>query len=115
MRRECSRISSSNVALRKSPLIRSQSVLPAFQADSRGHFSHGINRLHIYIRDLETNTCNTHGKPKILKQKGSTALVDGDNALGSVVGEFCTDLAIKLCREHGIGWVTANNSNHFGG
>jgi LDH2 family malate/lactate/ureidoglycolate dehydrogenase len=24
------------------------------------------------------------------------------------------DLAIKLAKEHGIGWVTAKNSNHFG-
>uniref|UniRef100_A0AC34GI55 Malate dehydrogenase n=1 Tax=Panagrolaimus sp. ES5 TaxID=591445 RepID=A0AC34GI55_9BILA len=83
-------------------------------ADSRGHFSHGINRLQLYIKDLQTNTCNRNGKPKILKQKGGTALVDGDNALGSVVGEFCTELAISLAKEHGVGWVTANNSNHFG-
>uniref|UniRef100_A0AC35FWS7 Malate dehydrogenase n=1 Tax=Panagrolaimus sp. PS1159 TaxID=55785 RepID=A0AC35FWS7_9BILA len=83
-------------------------------ADSRGHFSHGINRLSLYIHDLQTNTCNRNGKPKILKQKGSTALIDGDNALGSVVGEFAIDLAISLAKEHGVGWVTANNSNHFG-
>ena len=34
--------------------------------------------------------------------------------LGAVVGNFCMDLAIKLAKEHGVGWVTAKQSNHFG-
>lgn len=50
----------------------------------------------------------------MVKSKGATAWVDGDNALGVVVGNFCTDLAIQLAKEHGIGWVVANNSNHYG-
>jgi LDH2 family malate/lactate/ureidoglycolate dehydrogenase len=54
------------------------------------------------------------GVPKVLKQKGGTAWVDGDNVLGAVVGNFCTDLAIRLAQEHGIGWVVAKNSNHYG-
>uniref|UniRef100_A0AC34QGA1 Malate dehydrogenase n=1 Tax=Panagrolaimus sp. JU765 TaxID=591449 RepID=A0AC34QGA1_9BILA len=83
-------------------------------ADSRGHYSHGVNRLSVYVRDLQTHTCKPDGKPKVTKKKGSTALVDGDNALGSVVGEFCMNLAIDLAKEHGIGWVAAHNSNHFG-
>uniref|UniRef100_A0AC35GK14 Malate dehydrogenase n=1 Tax=Panagrolaimus sp. PS1159 TaxID=55785 RepID=A0AC35GK14_9BILA len=83
-------------------------------ADERGHFSHGINRLHVYLRDLSTKTCNPNGEPKILKKKGATALVDGDNALGSTVGEYCMNLAYEIAAENGIGWVTANNSNHFG-
>ena len=49
-----------------------------------------------------------------MKQKGSTAWVDGQNLLGAVVGNFCVDLAIKLAKEHGVGWVVAKNSNHFG-
>ena len=83
-------------------------------ADEHGHFSHGTNRLHVYLRDLATKTCSPKGQPRILKQKGGTALVDGDNALGSVVGEFSMELAISLAKEHGVGWVTVNNSNHFG-
>uniref|UniRef100_A0AC34FW10 Malate dehydrogenase n=1 Tax=Panagrolaimus sp. ES5 TaxID=591445 RepID=A0AC34FW10_9BILA len=83
-------------------------------ADERGHFSHGINRLHVYLRDLKTHTCKPNGCPKILKQKGATALIDGDNALGSVVGEYCMKLACEIAAENGIGWITANNSNHFG-
>ena len=83
-------------------------------ADTRGHYSHGLNRLRIYMEDVESKNCNGNGVPKILRQKGATVWVDGDNALGVVVGNFCTDLAVQMAREHGIGWVVANNSNHFG-
>lgn len=30
-------------------------------ADSRGHYSHGVNRLHIYMEDVNTKNCNGHG------------------------------------------------------
>lgn len=83
-------------------------------ADSRGHYSHGVNRLPMYVEDLKTGVCKKDGQPFVSRRKGATALVDGDNSLGSVVGEFCINLAIELARENGIGWVSANNSNHFG-
>ncbi|KAI1728874.1 malate/L-lactate dehydrogenase domain-containing protein [Ditylenchus destructor] len=83
-------------------------------ADLRGHYSHGVNRLRIYMEDVVSGNCKPNGQPHVLKQKGGTAWVDGDNALGVVVGNYCTDLAIKLAQEHGVGWVVAKGSNHFG-
>ncbi|KAI6217629.1 hypothetical protein M3Y95_01209600 [Aphelenchoides besseyi] len=82
-------------------------------ADQRGHYSHGVNRLHVYIEDTLGNV-EKSGTPKILKQKGSTAYVDGCNLLGPVVGNFCTRVAIELAKEHGIGWVVCRGSNHYG-
>ncbi|KAI6181555.1 hypothetical protein M3Y98_00841500 [Aphelenchoides besseyi] len=79
-------------------------------ADQRGHYSHGVNRLHVYIEDTLGNVEKT-GTPKILKQKGSTAYVDGCNLLGPVVGNFCTRIAIDLAKEHGIGWVGMSFTN----
>lgn len=83
-------------------------------ADYRGHFSHGLNRLEIYIRDMQTKTCVTDKEPTILKETSATAFVDGNNLLGPVVGKFCMDLAIKKAKQAGIGWVVAKGSNHFG-
>ncbi|RCN29437.1 malate/L-lactate dehydrogenase [Ancylostoma caninum] len=83
-------------------------------SDYRGHYSHGLNRLHIYVNDLAEKSTAKEGEPLIIKQKGSTAWVDGCNLLGPVVGNFCMKLAIQKAREHGIGWVVAKNSNHFG-
>ena len=63
-------------------------------SDYRGHFSHGINRLEMYYRDVKTGSTASEGDPIILKEKGSTAWVDGNNLLGSTVSKFCMDLAI---------------------
>merc|ERR550519_1132179 len=82
-------------------------------SDYRGHFSHGINRLEMYYRDVKTGSTASQGHPIILKEKGCTAWVDGNNLLGSTVSRYSMDLAINKAKEFGIGWVVAKGSNHF--
>ena len=84
------------------------------EADYRGHFSHGLNRLAMYVRDCQSNLCQPNNDPVILKKGPATAWVDGNNGLGVVVGTFCMEEAIKMAKETGIGWVAAKGSNHFG-
>ncbi|XP_025831131.1 uncharacterized protein LOC108734416 [Agrilus planipennis] len=74
-------------------------------ADYRGHYSHGMNRLENYINDVIRKSCDPNATPKILKENAATAWVDGCNGLGSVVGNYCMDLAIKKAKEVGVGWV----------
>ncbi|XP_055343934.1 uncharacterized oxidoreductase YjmC-like [Paramacrobiotus metropolitanus] len=83
-------------------------------ADHRGHFSHGLNRLDMYILDVKRNLTNLSGVPGIIKESASTALVDGNNLLGAVVGNFAMGVAMKKAKETGVGWVSARASNHFG-
>ncbi|XP_064540591.1 uncharacterized oxidoreductase YjmC isoform X2 [Drosophila montana] len=83
-------------------------------ADYRGHFSHGMNRLEMYINDLAINSTNGAADPKVLKETPATAWVDGCNGLGAVVGNFCMDLAIKKAKTVGVGWVCSRGSNHYG-
>lgn len=83
-------------------------------ADYRGHFSHGMNRLEIYMNDLYTGATDGFAEPQILNETPATAWVDGKNALGAGVGRFCMDLAIKKAKNIGIGWVCAKRSNHYG-
>ncbi|XP_037087208.1 LOW QUALITY PROTEIN: uncharacterized oxidoreductase YjmC-like [Pollicipes pollicipes] len=83
-------------------------------ADQRGHFSHGLNRLEYYLTDIRGAICDPAAEPVVTRQTAATALVDGRNGLGPVIGNFCTDLAIQKARESGIGWVVAHNSNHYG-
>ncbi|GAV00220.1 hypothetical protein RvY_11102 [Ramazzottius varieornatus] len=82
--------------------------------DTRGHFSHGLNRLDMYVNDLKGGRCRSKGEPKIVKEGASTALVDGQNLLGGVVGKFAMDTAIRKAKESGVGWVSAYGSNHYG-
>ncbi|KZC05837.1 PREDICTED: uncharacterized oxidoreductase YjmC [Dufourea novaeangliae] len=83
-------------------------------ADYSGHFSHGMNRLRMYVQDLETKITDAHAKPRIVNDFQAVALVTGDNGLGHVVGKFCMELAIEKAKKFGIGMVTARSSNHYG-
>ncbi|XP_071443307.1 uncharacterized oxidoreductase YjmC-like [Hetaerina americana] len=83
-------------------------------ADYRGHFSHGLNRLEMYVKDVMTKSTDAHATPVIVSEKASIALVDGRNGLGPVVGNFCMDLAMKKAAETGVGWVSARGTNHYG-
>ncbi|KAJ9586436.1 hypothetical protein L9F63_019918 [Diploptera punctata] len=83
-------------------------------ADNKGHYSHGMNRLGLYITDVDQGVLDLKSTPIILAESAATAWVDGNNALGVVVGNFCMQLAIKKAKESGIGWVVAKGSNHIG-
>lgn len=84
------------------------------EGDYRGHFSHGLNRMDMYVKDVLSGMCAIDGEPVVKKESSATALVDGRNLLGPVVGNFCMNLAIKKAKESGIGWVVAYGSNHYG-
>lgn len=61
----------------------------------------------MYIKDITNKACDSHAVPEILKESAATAWVDGKNAFGVVVGNFCMDLAIKKAKDVGVGWVAA--------
>lgn len=84
------------------------------EADCRGHFSHGLSRLDKYVKDVQDDRTNKIGEPKIVKESVATALVDGCNLLGPVIGNFCVSLAIKKAKEVGVGIVTAYRATHYG-
>ncbi|XP_029010791.1 uncharacterized oxidoreductase YjmC-like isoform X2 [Betta splendens] len=68
----------------------------------------------MYVKDIQTGICEKHGEPAVEKESAATALVDGRNLLGPVVGNFCMELAVKKARDVGVGWVVAHGSNHYG-
>ena len=63
----------------------------------------------MYVQDVTSAICDGNATPVIVKDKFSTALVDGRNTLGPVVGNFCMNLAIEKAKQFGVGWVTANS------
>ncbi|MFZ9300599.1 MAG: Ldh family oxidoreductase [Chitinophagaceae bacterium] len=83
-------------------------------ADIRGIDSHGIARLSGYIRLWEAKRVNPTPKIKVIHETPSTATVDGDAGLGLVVAPQAMDLAIQKAMQCGTGWVSVQNSNHFG-
>ena len=83
-------------------------------ADIRGVDSHGVARLSGYVRLWEVKRINTTPSIKILHETRSTAVVDGDSGLGLVVAPFAMNVAIEKAKQAGTGWVSVQNSNHFG-
>jgi LDH2 family malate/lactate/ureidoglycolate dehydrogenase len=83
-------------------------------ADLRGIDSHGIARLAGYVRLWQTQRVNASPKIKIIYEKPSTAVIDGDAGLGLVVAPYAMNVAIQKAKQTGSGWVSVCNSNHFG-
>lgn len=83
-------------------------------ADLRGIDSHGIARLSGYIRLWEASRVNSTPAVSILHETPSTATMDGDSGLGLVVAPKAMQVAIEKARQVGTGWVSVQNSNHFG-
>jgi len=83
-------------------------------ADVRGIDSHGVARLSGYVRLWEAGRINTKPHIKIIHETPSTAVVDGDAGLGLIVAPFAMNIAIQKAQQCGTGWVSVQNSNHFG-
>ena len=84
------------------------------QANLRGVDSHGVARIPYYIKGIESGEVNTSPKIRTVLDKKATAVVDGDFALGQVVGKYATELAIKKAAEFGIGAVGVRKTSHVG-
>lgn len=83
-------------------------------ADVRGIDSHGVARLSGYVRLWQAGRINATPNIRIIHETPSTAVVDGDSGLGLVVAPFAMNVAIKKAKAVGSGWVSVQNSNHFG-
>ena len=83
-------------------------------ADLRGIDSHGIARLNGYVRLWEVKRVNATPDIKVIHETLSTAVVDGDSGLGLVIAPFAMKIAIEKAKQVGTGWVSVQNSNHFG-
>lgn len=83
-------------------------------SDARGHPSHGIDLLPAYYRGLVAGEIHARAVPEVVHAKGAIAVLDGGGGLGYETSRVGMLQAIELATEHGIGFVTARNCNHFG-
>jgi L-2-hydroxycarboxylate dehydrogenase (NAD+) len=83
-------------------------------AELRGHPSHGMIRIKDYYDLWKAGRINTSPHVRIIYETSSTAVVDGDNAVGMVPARKSMEIAIGKAEHSGTGWVATRNSNHFG-
>lgn len=87
------------------------------QADLRGVDTHGVIRFNPhswYVKWLGEGSMTARPNLQIVRESGSTALLDGDRGMGMVIGHRAMELAIRKARESGVGLVAVRNSRHYG-
>ena len=85
------------------------------ESDKRGIESHGCNRFKpIYIDRINCGIQNPVTNFEIIKETPTTAVVDGHDGMGQVIGHKAMSLAIKKAKEYGMGMVAVRNSCHYG-
>ena len=85
------------------------------ESDKRGIESHGVNRFKpIYLDRIRDGIQNPVTNFEIIKETPTTAVVDGHDGMGQVIGYKAMSLAIQKAKEYGMGMVVVRNSCHYG-
>jgi L-2-hydroxycarboxylate dehydrogenase (NAD+) len=83
-------------------------------AELRGLSSHGMIRLKDYYQLWEAKRINVSPNIRIVHETPSTAVLDGDGAIGMIAATKAMEIAIEKALKCGTGWVSTRGSNHFG-
>ncbi len=83
-------------------------------ADLRGVSTHGLVRFPIYVTRVRKGLVNARPNMQVVRSRGSTLVLDGDNGFGQVVGAEGMRRAVALARDHGVGLCAIRNGSHLG-
>lgn len=85
------------------------------ESDKRGIESHGCNRFKpIYIDRIKSGIQNPITNFEIIRETPTTAVVDGHDGMGQVIGYKAMKMAIEKAKKFGMGMVAVRNSCHYG-
>lgn len=85
------------------------------ESDKRGIESHGVNRFKpIYLDRIKAGIQNPVTNFEIIRETPTTAVVDGHDGMGQVIGVKSMNMAIEKAKKYGMGMVVARNSTHYG-
>ena len=84
-------------------------------ADLRGVDSHGVsNMLRSYINGYQDGSINPRPDWKVVRETPSTATIDSDRGLGTIITPKAMDIAIQKAAAVGVGMVAIGNARHLG-
>ena len=85
------------------------------ESDKRGIESQGVNRFKpIYLDRIRDGIQNPVTNFEIIKETPCTAVVDGHDGMGQVIGYKSMQMAIDKAKQYGLGMVVVRNSCHYG-
>lgn len=83
-------------------------------AELNGLPSHGMLRIKDYFQLWQAGRINVKPNVRIVHESPSTAVVDGDGAIGMIAATKSMEIAIEKAKTAGTGWVSTRGSNHYG-
>lgn len=83
-------------------------------ADLYGIESHGMQRMVRYHKGIAKGTIHPQAKPEVVFETPVSAVVEGHNGMGQLIGVYGMQKAIEKAKTSGVGIVSVRNSNHFG-
>ncbi|MBO7304870.1 MAG: Ldh family oxidoreductase [Clostridia bacterium] len=84
------------------------------EADLSGIESHGIQRMIRYHKEITGGMVKIDAKPEIVFETPLSAVIEGNDAMGQILGVKAMKIAIEKAKKSGFGMVTVRNSNHYG-
>ncbi len=92
--------------------ICSKSII---SADRIGVDSHGVNRMKPFYYDrLRGGLQSPITRMEVVRETATTAVINGHNGMGFVIGTRSMKMAIEKAREVGMGMVVVRESTHYG-
>ena len=83
-------------------------------AEMEGLSGHGLSRVALYVQHLRQGRVDGQAKPRIVRKKGATCLVDANGGLAFLASALAVREAIKRARRYGVAFAGVTNSHHFG-
>jgi LDH2 family malate/lactate/ureidoglycolate dehydrogenase len=83
-------------------------------ADLCGVESHGVSRMTVYSKRLETKVVSPVFKISAERDYPAALALNGCNSMGMLVGKYAMEKCVERARVNGSCFITANNSNHYG-
>ena len=83
-------------------------------SDMYGIESHGMQRMVRYHKCIENGMIQVHAEPEVVFETPVSAVIDGHDGMGQLVGYKAMQLAIEKAKKTGVGIVSVRNSNHYG-
>ena len=84
------------------------------EIDLLGGSGHGVFRLPQYIRRIKAGGINVTPNIHLEHETNATAVVNGDNCVGSLAIHRATEVAMEKADKMGVGWVGVKMGNHAG-
>lgn len=78
-----------------------------------GIYSHGLNRIPVFIKAVKNGWVNLNGKLELRKAFGVAENYDGNRGIGVINAMHASQRAVELAKIHGVGLVSVRNTSHW--